>query len=185
MSYIDDIALIVSSTSLKKNVRILEREVSKMYELGAKNAIQFDLAKTELIHFTKMKLAKSTSLRLPNNEIVKPQELVRWLGVWFDPNLSFKEHVNIRASQARSVFQQMTRLANTERGLTPYALRQLYLACIASVADYGSAIWWRGQAQLEKPLRAIQNLALRKILGVFKTAPISAISGSRGRFITP
>jgi len=175
LSYIDDIALIVSSTSLKKNVRILEREVSKMYELGAKNAIQFDLAKTELIHFTKMKLAKSTSLRLPNNEIVKPKELVRWLGVWFDPNLSFKEHVNIRASQARSVFQQMTRLANTERGLTPYALRQLYLACIASVADYGSAIWWRGQAQLEKPLRAIQNLALRKILGVFKTAPISAM----------
>jgi hypothetical protein len=102
----------VSSTSLKKNVKILEREASKMYELGAKDAIQFDLAKTELLHFSKTKRAKTTSLKLPNNEIVKPKELVRWLGIWFDPSLSFKEHVNIRASQARSAFL----LANDEAG---------------------------------------------------------------------
>jgi hypothetical protein len=65
----------------------------------------------------------------------------------------------------------MTRLANSERGLSPFAFRQLYLACVTSVADYGSPIWWRGQAQFKKPLQALQNLALRKILGVFKTAP--------------
>jgi len=66
----------------------------------------------------------------------------------------------------------MARLANSEKGLTPFALRQLYLACIVSVADYGSVLWWRGQASLIRPLQAIQNLAVRKILGVFKTAPI-------------
>ena len=33
-------------------------------------------------------------------------------------------------------------------------------------------IWWKGQAYAKKPLQALQNLALRKILGVFKTAPI-------------
>ena len=66
----------------------------------------------------------------------------------------------------------MARLANSEKGLTPFALRQLYLACVVSVADYGSVIWWRGQASLLRPLQAIQNLAVRKILGVFKTAPI-------------
>ena len=65
----------------------------------------------------------------------------------------------------------MTRLANSERGLTPFAIRQLYLACVTSVADYGCQIWWRGQAQFKRPLQALQNLGLRKILGVFKTAP--------------
>jgi hypothetical protein len=69
----------------------------------------------------------------------------------------------------------MARLANSERGLSPFAIRQLYLACITSVADYGSPIWWRGQAQFKKPLQALQNLALRKILGVLKTAPIIPI----------
>ena len=69
----------------------------------------------------------------------------------------------------------MARLANSERGLTPFALRQLYLAYVVSVADYRSIIWWRGQSSLIQPLQAIQNLAARKILGVFKTAPIAPI----------
>ena len=171
LSYIDDISLTVASTSLKKNIRILQREVAKIYELGAKNAIEFDLAKTELMHFTTGREAKTASLKLPNGKVVHPKEVVRWLGIWFDPGLSFKQHVAIRTSQARSAFQRMTRLANSERGLSPFAFRQLYLACVTSVADYGSPIWWRGQAQFKKPLQALQNLALRKILGVFKTAP--------------
>jgi Reverse transcriptase (RNA-dependent DNA polymerase)/Endonuclease-reverse transcriptase len=172
LSYMDDIALITSSTSLKKNIRILEREVAKLQELATQNAIKFDLAKTELIHFTMAKDAKTTSLKLPDGEIIQPKELVRWLGIWFDPNLTFKQHVAIRISQARSAFQRMARLANSEKGLSPFAIRQLYLACITSIADYGSAIWWKGQAQFKKPLQALQNLGLRKILGVFKTAPI-------------
>jgi len=69
----------------------------------------------------------------------------------------------------------MARLANGTKGLTPFALRQLYLACITSVLDYGSIIWWRGQKALLKPIQQIQNLAIRKILGVFKTAPIKPI----------
>jgi hypothetical protein len=66
----------------------------------------------------------------------------------------------------------MSRLANTERGLTPYSIRQLYIACITSVTDYGSVVWWRGQIGLIGPLQALQNRALRRILGVFRTAPI-------------
>ena len=118
----------------------------KIYERGAENAIQFDLAKTELLHFTTGKEAKTTNIRLPNGEVKEPKEIVRWLGIWFDPGLTFKQHVAIRTSQARSAFQRMTRLANTAKGLSPFAIRQLYLACVTSVADYGAAIWWKGQA---------------------------------------
>ena len=139
---------------------------------GPKNAIEFDLEKTELMHFTTGKEAKTANLRLPNGKIINPKEIVKWLGITFDPGLTFKKHVATRTSQARSAFQRMTRLANTAKGLSPFAVRQLYLACVTSVADYGSPIWWRGQAQFERPLQALQNLALRKILGVFKTAPI-------------
>ena len=126
----------------------------------------------ELIHFIGAKEAQKHSLDLPDNTIIQPKSLVKWLGVYFNPNLTFKEHVAIRTSQAKSAYLRIARLANSERGLTPFALRQLYQACIVSVADYGSVIWWRGQAALIRPLQAIQNLAVRKILGVFKTAPI-------------
>jgi hypothetical protein len=51
-------------------------------------------------------------------------------------------------------------------------MRQLYLACIVSVADYGAPIWWKGQAFAVRQLQALQNLGLRKILGTFRTTPI-------------
>jgi Reverse transcriptase (RNA-dependent DNA polymerase) len=124
LSYMDDISMTVSSTSFRKNVEILEREATKLYELGAQNAIQFDLAKTELIHFAKCADAKGAlnlpngetiqpkvkcvdtkcALILPNGVIIQPKELVRWLGVWYDSGLTFKQHVAIRTSQARSAF---------------------------------------------------------------------------------
>jgi hypothetical protein len=62
------------------------------------------------------------ALKLPNGVIIQPKELVRWLGVWFDSGLTFKQHVALRISQARSAFQRMTRLANTKKGLSPFAL---------------------------------------------------------------
>ncbi len=46
---------------------------------------------------------------------------------------------------------------------------------MTSIADFRLLIWWRGQAQFTKSLQVLQNLALYKILGVFKTAPIQPI----------
>ncbi|APA14489.1 hypothetical protein SS1G_06411 [Sclerotinia sclerotiorum 1980 UF-70] len=172
LSYIDDIALTTFSTSWKKNIISLERATKQIYALGKENAIQFDLAKTELIHFSTSKDTKTASIKLPNEEIIQPSTLVRWLGIWFDPGLSFKQHVTIRATQAKTSFYRMARLANSEKGLSPKAMRQLYMACVTSIADYGSILWWKGQNQFKKILQSLQNLALRKILGVFKTSPI-------------
>ena len=66
----------------------------------------------------------------------------------------------------------MARLGNTHFGLSPTAMRQIYLACVVSIADYGSVVWWKGQEYAISLLQKLQNLAMRKILGVFKTAPI-------------
>ena len=86
--------------------------------------------------------------------------------------MKFKSHVKKRATQALQAFFRITRLANINHGLSSRALRQLYLACIASIADYGSVVWWRQQKNLIQPLITLQNKALRLILGVFRTAPI-------------
>jgi len=174
LSYIDDISLTYASTSLKKNARVLTAEIAKLYELASENAIEFDLAKTELIHFSKGKGQKE-SVQLPDGTRIEPSTLVKWLGVYFDQGLRFTTHVTTKAASARKAFFSLERLANSERGLSPYAFRQLYLACVASIADYGSIIWWKGQVGLRTKLQSLQNLGLRKILGAFRTSPITSI----------
>jgi len=169
----DDISLTASSKSFKKNIQILEREASELIALGNKNYIEFDIIKTELIHFH-ISPKLTLPLKLPNGVVVQPKRVIKWLGIHFDSNLKFKEHIAIRTSLAKQAFYRLNRLVNIARGLSPFAVRQLYLACVTSVSDYGSVLWWGkiNKTQI-RPLQAIQNLATKKILGVFKTAPIA------------
>ena len=50
-----------------------------------------------------------------------------------------------RVAAACRMFYSISRLANTEKGLFFQAMRQLYIACITSVADYGVSVWWKNQ----------------------------------------
>ena len=77
LSYIDDLSITASSTSLKKNAKVLEREIQKLFAKGKELAIKFDAAKTEFIHFTAKKKRKEIALRLPNNTIVEPKDTVK------------------------------------------------------------------------------------------------------------
>src|SRR6266487_4912943 len=93
-----------------------------------------------------------------------------------------------RVAQATRIFHQIKRLSNTERGLSFQAIRQLYIACITSIADYGVPIWWNNQKYLLEKFQRLQNVVLRTILGPFKISPTKAmeievvVSLSRVRF---
>src|SRR5438477_11754607 len=73
------------------------------------------------------------------------------------------------------MLMKIERLSNTERELSFQAMRQLYIACISSVADYEVPVWWNNQKHLLKKFQKLQNQALRKILEAFKTSSISAM----------
>lgn len=70
-SYVDDIRLSTSSTSLKKNSKVLERKARRLIDLGKKNSIAFDLAKTDLVHFLKGK-GSDCPVILLNGDIIRP-----------------------------------------------------------------------------------------------------------------
>ena len=135
--YINDLGLIASSTSFKKNIKILEREAKELVQLGIEYSISFDIEKTDLIHFF---YQNPLSLELPNNTTLVPKKLVKWLGIYFDLNLKFKEYRSIRTSEGKQMFYRINRLASITKGLSPFALRQLYLACVTSVTDYSSIL---------------------------------------------
>ena len=149
-----------------------------MIEKGRANHIIFDHDKTELMHFFP---SQSIDLDDPRFKVkigekeVKAQESLKWLGIYIDSRLTFKEHVTKKTLEATRVFYQIERLSNTKRGLSFQAMRQLYIACICSIADYGVPIWWSGQQNLLDKYQKLQNQALRKILGTFKSSPYRAM----------
>src|SRR5436190_23945225 len=141
-SYVDDIALSYSSKSIKNNCEMLELAAEKLLQLQSQNNIQFDMEKTELIHFHSKRIDNYQDYIVQIGNIqIEPKNLVRWLGIWLDSKLNFKEHVEKKIVDATRIFHQISRLSNTERGLSFQAMRQLYIACIISIADFGVSIW--------------------------------------------
>src|SRR5438034_3979749 len=136
-SYVDDIKLVASSETVEENCLMLENVAEKLLQLQNQNNIQFNMKKIELIHFhTKKSIDNNKfSVTIRNNQM-QSKNLIRWLEVWLDSKLSFKEHVKIKISAVIRIFHQIARLSNTERDLSFQAMRQLYIACITSVADY-------------------------------------------------
>lgn len=112
ISYADDVSLTATSRSITTDIRKLQREAEKLYELAANNSIAFDLAKTELMHWKTSYKATEAILKLPNNGAVKPYQSIKWLGIFFDPLLTFKHHGHTKVAKARKAFFKMARLAN-------------------------------------------------------------------------
>ena len=78
------------------------------------------------------------------------------------------------------MFYSISRLANTERGLSFQAMQKLYIACIISIADYEVPIWWKNQQFLLDKFNKLQNNTLHKILEAFRTSPITVMKIKAG-----
>jgi len=182
-SYIDDICLLVVGDSPQQNCALLEEEVTTCFNWGKDNAVAFDDPKSELMHFYNARKEINdpyVNIVLPNGTLIEPSGVQRWLGFWLDRKLTWKHHIRTRTTSAIKVFMALSRLGNTERGLSQSALRQLYQSCITTVADFGAEVWWNQQKTQLAPFQKLQNMAMRKIAGAFKTTPIAALEAELG-----
>ena len=132
------------NSNLNNSWKLLHNAAKNLVEWENSHNVQFDVKKTELIHFDSSKKSMKYSVKFMKN-IILFQKLVRYLNVWFDRKLSFKAHVPKKIAAVNKMFHSINRLANTERDLSFQIFRKLYIACITSVADYEVSIWWKNQ----------------------------------------
>ncbi|KJZ68329.1 hypothetical protein HIM_12279 [Hirsutella minnesotensis 3608] len=177
LSYMDDFSISITSTSAKKNIRQLEAIASSLFEQAEGQKVQFDPSKTELIHFSRQREPILEGIWV-GGLFFEAKPLVKWLGVFFNHRLQFKEHIDAKVKAAQAAFEGLSRLVSMQKGLSFRASRQLYQACIATIADYGAQLWYKGPKtprSLLKPFQRLQNQALLKVLGAFKGSPIRAL----------
>ena len=140
--------------------------------------MQFDVNKTELIHFHSKRFLdlknELYSVKIEETTF-QSKKLVKYLDIWLDSKLSFKAHVEKKIVSAQKIFIQIERLSNTEKNLSFQAMRQFYIVCISSIADYEVSIWWNNQKHLLEKFQKLQNQTLRKILDTFKISSISVM----------
>ena len=111
LSYIDDFAITVTLNSAKSNCKKLEGIALELMSRAKEATISFNISKTELIHFYNKHTTIEEGLKLGDVEI-SPKPLVRWLGVFLDSKLTFKQHIEIKISKVKAAFYLIRRLGN-------------------------------------------------------------------------
>ncbi len=78
MSYINNIDLVASSESIKKNYKILKETTIRIFEKRADNLIKFNPEKTELIHFySKRNIDKNVNIYFSENYLVEAKPTMK------------------------------------------------------------------------------------------------------------
>jgi hypothetical protein len=183
LGFVDDITVYVQGHP-NDNTAKLEAILQACVTWAEEHYTGIDLGdKLGFMHFIKGKPDESEwePLRLPGGDSREPQDEVKLLGITLDKALSFKPHMREVERKSMGAMNQMWRLGGCFQGISGTAMRQMYLACVRPIIEYGSEIWYPTTTQKQrKSLQVIQNRGLRRILGAIKTTPANVMHVEAG-----
>ncbi len=134
--------------------------------------LQLNLAKTELLVVPATPtLQHDFSIQL-GTSIITPSTSVRNLGVIFDDQLTFKEHI---AKTARSCRFALHNIRKIRPFLTEHAAQLLVQALVVSRLDYCNTLLAGLPANTIKPLQMIQNTAARMVFNQPKRTHVTPL----------
>ncbi len=134
--------------------------------------LQLNLAKTELLVVPATpSLQHDFSIQL-GTSIITPSTSIRNLGVIFDDQLTFKEHI---AKTARSCRFALHNIRKIRPFLTEHAAQLLVQALVVSRLDYCNALLAGLPSNTIKPLQMIQNAAARLVFNEPKRTHVTPL----------
>lgn len=105
--FADDFSILETSPYLKKNSRNLGDRINTALALGAPVGLIFEKNKADLIHLSWKQRDKGNCPQFHTTHFtmtVNSHKLyVKWLGIHFDRQLKFKQHVKIQEAKAIKV----------------------------------------------------------------------------------
>ncbi len=134
--------------------------------------LQLNMAKTELLVFPATPTLQHDFTIQLGSSIITPSTSVRNLGVIFDDQLTFKEHI---AKTARSCRFALHNIRKIRPFLTEHAAQLLVQALVVSRLDYCNALLAGLPSNTIKPLQMIQNAAARLVFNEPKRAHVTPL----------
>lgn len=119
--YADDFGILGFGRTATESAAAAQREAESITNWANSNAILFDTEKSEVVQFPGRKREEPVGV-VVSGSLIEPAEYICWLGVYLDPQLSFKHHVSTWCGKGLKLAQHMWRLNSVKRGAAPIAL---------------------------------------------------------------
>ena len=182
--FADDTTLLASHENLNSLTTFVNAEFKKICFYFRQNKLSLHPKKTHFLLFSPNKninpsnvilnidnnnsspgdLNYDLTLLLPVNQINvnSPIPAVKFLGVFIDPKLDFKYHVNYISGKISTA---MYFLRSSKKFLTPQALKALYFTLVHCHLIYALPIWSCTTNKILQPIVTKQKIAIRLITG--------------------
>ncbi|KAL2886028.1 putative double-stranded RNA/RNA-DNA hybrid binding protein [Ceratocystis lukuohia] len=172
LGYADDGLIYVSSRSVKANLLSIGEWLRMATRWCSENELEIDWSKTGFMHLYKGRKAAGMNekLQMPDGTWLAPMDEMKWLGVWWDPSLSFNKHCKETMAKARRTINVLRRLSRVYFGIPPKSALQVIRACVVPQLTYAATTWYpmASKTALDK-LEVVLRDGIRAALPVYKT----------------
>jgi hypothetical protein len=177
-AFVDDIFFMVASPTFEENNRKLENMITRpggAIEWSTSHKSNFEIDKFGLLHMSRKtepdptRPGKRRPLTRPSLQLaehtIKPSASHKFLGVYLDQALNFKEHANYALGKGERYAAQVRRLIQGRKGVPSYIAAKLYQSVTLKKTLYAAEIWCSpildplpGKKRNEDPQALPQNL---------------------------
>ncbi|KAL2891122.1 Endonuclease/Exonuclease/phosphatase family protein [Ceratocystis lukuohia] len=172
LGYADDGLIYVSSRSVKANLLSIGEWLRMATRWCSENELEIDWSKTGFMHLYKGRKAAGMNekLQMPDGTWLAPMDEMKWLGVWWDPSLSFNKHCKETMAKARRTINVLRHLSRVYFGIPPKSALQVIRACVVPQLTYAATTWYpmASKTALDK-LEVVLRDGIRAALPVYKT----------------
>eukprot|EP00102_Acyrthosiphon_pisum_P021430 XP_016658640.1 PREDICTED: RNA-directed DNA polymerase from mobile element jockey-like [Acyrthosiphon pisum] len=171
--FADDCHIYCSGQNIKTTMEILQQALNILQNWSNKTGFKFSPGKSKgiCIH---TRTTENQQLYLNNSEIPFCKSL-RVLGMIFDSELKWTQHLKKLKSSCKIKMNIMKTLSNHTWGADTKSLLNIYKSLILSRINYGSIIYNSAKENLLKILDPLHNEGIRISIGAHRTSPIDII----------
>lgn len=171
LSYADDLAIYNSPPNLGEAIEEVEGSLIKVDKWLADRGLKISAVRTQLCVFSKRSLGVVLVKVNLNGVNIPNSSSVRFLGVYLDSRLNWKEHIRLTKNKAQRAISIMKAIAGFSWGAHPSNMLCIFEGLVRAILDWGSYFYEDAASGLLESLERVQYAALRIGLGCLRTTP--------------
>lgn len=159
--FADDTSLSYISSDMNELIRLMTEDMEKLQQYFSENLLSLNISKTKYMIFKTARSGSAVAADLTvNSQTIERVETFKYLGLIFDSNLSWYNHISKLQSEISStcgLLRKVSKFVPIKQMLT------LYHAFVQSKLQYMVSIWGAASKFKIATLQTLQNRCLKAV----------------------
>jgi hypothetical protein len=172
IAFADDLIILTRGETVAEAENYINIELRKVQDWAQNNKMKFNNNKSKVMLMSRRKRNENKEIGVYiNNTKLKQVNNIKYIGIVFDNELAFKEHIMHIEEKCTKLIFALAKSAKLTWCLKHKALKTIYTGAILPLMTYGAPVWKDAlnKASFKARLVRIQRLMNVKIAKAYRT----------------